>query len=92
MVECIRSTVSRSKKERYCDLSEHVGNIDFPRGKLSFTELRTLSIYHRNKRRIMLGDLYVSQFNKYQGDHYTWRAHKGIYDLLNRHGLFPEND
>lgn len=92
MVECIRSSVSRSKIERPCDLSEHVGNIDFPRDVLSFGEIRILVSYHRNKRRIMPGELYVRQFNKYEGDAYTWIAHKGIFDLLCRHKLFPESD
>lgn len=92
MVESIRSSVMRSKIQRYCDLSEHVGNIDFPEGKLSFAERRILITYERNNRRIMPGELYVNQFNKYEGDTYTWRAHKGIYDLLCKHGIFPENE
>jgi hypothetical protein len=88
-ITVIRQSEHRSKKERYCGLSEHVGEVDFPRGKLSFSEIKSLVIYQRNKRKIMPGDIYVSQFNKYEGETYTWLAKKDIYNLLCKHDLFP---
>lgn len=88
-ITVIHSSTQKAKKEYECGLAEHVGEVEFPRGKMKFGEIRSLVIYHRNKRRIKPGDLYVRQFNEYEGDTYTWRGKKDIYDLLCKYDLFP---
>jgi hypothetical protein len=87
-VEVIRQTEHRSRIDRHCNASEFIGDIDFPRG-MTFSELRSLSIYQKNKHKILKGEIYISQFNKYEGDVYTWNCKKDIFKILCKYNLLP---
>ena len=88
-VTVISQSVQKARKEYFCGLSDVIGDVEFERGKLSFGEIRSLVTYHRNRRKIKVGDVYVRQFNEQDGERYEWMARKDIYDLLNKYDMFP---
>ena len=70
-----------------CNLSEN--------SKVSFADYRVI-VAHKNstldKRNFVnIGDNYVRQFNKIDGDSYTFRTKSYIYDLMNKYDLY-DND
>jgi hypothetical protein len=102
MVEVISSTEHKAKKVYNDDCWEFisewigegcpVGTIKKPE-KITFSEARMLVKYRRDYKsagKIQIGQVYVRQFNKYEGDAYTWRAKKELYELACKYDLFPE--
>lgn len=78
--------IHRARRSYDCDLAGFVGDVNFPRG-MKFSEIRQLIIYQRNRRKILKGDTYVRQFNILEGDTYTWRANKAIWDIFCKYDL-----
>jgi len=85
----IKQTEHVSRKERDCMINEFIGDTEFERDKLSFSELRALVVYERNKRKIKPGDKYIRQFNKMGGLIYEWIAKKDIFDIICKYDLMP---
>ncbi len=86
-VEVLHDSTQKARKQYNCDLAWFINDIEFEPGKLSFSELRTLAEYKANNKKILKGDFYVRQFNKQEGDTYTFRAKKDVWDLLAKHDL-----
>lgn len=45
----------------------------------------------KNSYHIHIGDVYVRQFNKYDGDIYIFKMNKEMYELAVKYELFQEN-
>lgn len=106
MVEVIRNTVQKAKKEYYDDgwdiIQEWVGegcpiylgeSWNSPRGHLTFSEGRFL-VQVRNRtippHKILPGQTYRSQFNKMDGVVYNWRTKEDFYQLICKYKLWPD--
>ena len=103
MLEIISNTTQKAKKEYYDDgwdeiwgwISGGCHTYDRRNKKIPipFSELR-MAVKFRNDRKagakINIGDEYVRQFNKYDGDAYTWRTKKVFYEWFVKYDLFPE--
>ena len=60
--------------------------------KITFAEGRIL-VAHRNKpkpHKILPGEVYQHQFNKMDGDTYTFRMNQKLYEIACKYDLFPE--
>lgn len=105
MIEVIRESVQKAKKEYRDDgwefIQEWLGE-GCPvykdsnyreRGHLTFAEARYL-VQIRNRtilpHKILPGQLYRSQFNKYDGDTYTYRTKEEFFQLCSKYDLWPE--
>lgn len=104
MIEVIRNTTQKAAKEYYDDgweaISEwinggcHVwGKTVGTRGHLTFSDARYL-VQIRNRtivpHKILPGQRYRSQFNKYEGQTYKWRTKEEFYQLCVKYDLWPE--
>jgi hypothetical protein len=105
MIEQIRNTVQKARKEYYDDgwdtIQEWIGEgcpvynnrQTWERGHLIFAEARYL-VQVRNRtilpHKILPGQTYRSQYNKYDGEAYYWRTKEEFYKLMNKYDLFPE--
>ena len=105
MIDVISNTTQKAKKEYYDDAWDfiqewisggcwvHGERNNSPRKHITFTEGRFLAKVRRGEikgSKILVGQEYVRQFNKYEGDTYTWRTKKEFYDLASKYDLFPE--
>jgi len=100
-IEVISSKIVTARKEYYDDAWEFISDFIhdgcdtslYPDKPLSFSEKRALVYYRNNRRegaRIMPGQLYKRQFNKYEGEAYTFRTKQLFFELCCRYELFPE--
>jgi hypothetical protein len=104
MIEIIRSTVQKAKKEYYDDgwdiIQEWVSEgcpvykgRNYERGHLTMPEARFL-VQVRNRtikpHKILPGQVYRSQFNKYEGDTYTFRTKEEFFKLCSKYDLWPD--
>lgn len=85
-VQVIHQGVHKARKTYECGLAEFFGDVEFPRG-MKFSEIRQLVVYRRSRKKILKGDTYIRQFNIYEGDTYTWRANKAIFDIFCKYDL-----
>lgn len=60
--------------------------------ELTFEEKLSIACMVKTGSRHIIekGELYIRQFNKMEGDTYTWRTKKVFYDLIVRYDLFAE--
>ncbi len=89
MVQVIKQTEQRARRVYSCGLAEDFGEVQFPSG-MTFSERRALVRYRQKKRKILKGEIYVRQFNKYEGDVYTWVADRDLFKIFCKYDLFPE--
>lgn len=104
MIEVIRSTVQKARKEYYDDgwdtIQDWIGDgcpvyigQRMERGHLLFSEARFLVKVRQRLitgHKILNGQIYRSQFNKYDGTTYYWRTKEEFYKLMCKYDLFPE--
>lgn len=103
MLDIIRSTTQKAKKEYHDDgweeISEWISGgcetYDSRNKQISipFSELRLVVKFRNDKKaggKINIGDEYVRQFNKYEGQTYTWRTKKVFFEWFEKYDLFPE--
>ncbi len=88
--EVLHQSITKARKQYDCDLAWFIYDIEFSHCKMSFSELRILAEYKINNKKIMKGDIYIRQFNKKDGDVFTFRAKKDVWDLLNKYDLLFE--
>lgn len=96
MIDIISHTIQVAKKEYFDDgwelVSEWNGYVP-PKAKITFADKRLLVKWRNNYKamgRIYPGQSYVRQFNKMDGDTYTWRTKKEVYDFCSKFSLFDE--
>ena len=94
-VEVINQSVQKAKKVYTDDGWEEINNwilygMQTERGKkVSFADKRTLvSAKNNMPHKIQVGQLYERQFNKMDGQVYTWRTKKVFYDIIIKYDLF----
>lgn len=98
MVECIQSTTQKARKVYNDDGWEFIKQwmddgcwVEKGYPKPTFSELRVL-VMHKNKPRpfkIEIGEIYERQFNKMDGDVYTYRMNKQLFEIAAKFDLFP---
>lgn len=96
MCSCIQiihdGNVKKSRKEYTCMAWEFIRESiltyrkDF---KLTFSEWRMIVRMREKKGKILKGEPYYWQFNTGDGDVWTFRASKEMYDLCVKYDLFP---
>lgn len=99
----IQSKTYKAKNEYVDDGSEYieewigggcyVGRRNGKERRITFAEGRVLVKYRKDKRhlrRIYKGDLYERQFNNMDGDVFTFRMKKDLFDICCKYDLFPE--
>ncbi len=89
MVEVIYHTEKRARKDYTCDLYEDFREVNLP-NDLTEAEQQAVAIYSGKKGKILKGDLYVRQFNKFEGQPCTWRADKAMFDLFCKYKLLRD--
>lgn len=104
MIEVISDGVFKAKKEYRDDAWEFIqewidsgcpvyNDNSYKRGHITFAEGRFL-VQVRNHtitpHRIKPGQMYRRQFNKMDGDTYTFRAKVEFFDLCSKYELWPE--
>jgi len=57
---------------------------------LSFAEFRAIAKAEKNKRQIQKGERYTKQYNKNDGEAYTFRAITDIHKICLVHDLYSE--
>lgn len=100
MITVIHRETVKARKEYYDDGWEFVKEWLDDHGslgpkKLTFAELRTLGKYRMEElkgSKILKGQFYERQFNSYDGQTYTWRMKKDLYDIACKYDLFPDVD
>lgn len=101
-ITVIHSTTQTARKEYFDDGWEFIkewideglwgGDVIGKQKKITFAEARIL-VKHRNRPKpykILPGDMYERQFNNYDGQVYTWRMNRQLYELACKYDLFPE--
>lgn len=101
MIQAIHRQTVKARKEYYDDGWEFidewirdgccVGSFSRPR-KITFAEGRIL-VSHRRRlqpQKIFKGDIYERQFNEYDGDTFTFRMNKALFEIACKYDLFPE--
>lgn len=88
----IRKSTHVARKTYTCDASEWLHNGDL-RGfiydcKPTYAELRAIAKAKRNCWRIVLGQEYIKEVGRYQGDFYTWRAIPEIDAICRKYNLY----
>lgn len=101
MVENISTTTQRARKDYRDDSAEFIkeamdiirhGYLD--RGKIikfQFHELRAIAQLKANNWKIKKGQMYEKQFNKMDGDVYTFRTLPAIGDICQKHKLYGDD-
>jgi len=94
MVENISTTLQKAKKDYRDDSAEFIIEclpyMREGRYKLSFSEWRSIARLKANNWKILKGQLYERQFNKMDGDSYTFRTLPDIGKLCSKHDIYPE--
>lgn len=90
MVEVIKETkVLKSKKKRRCDawmiISECLSEVA---DDCNFAEKRALVKALRNNGLIDIGEPYIRQFNKMDGETYTWIAIPELHEICLNQDLY----
>lgn len=93
-VELSRQTEPKARREYSCDcyeqiIQEWVSNgcwLDKGR-KVSFGDLRKLIIAKREGFKILKGTTYINQRNLYDGQFYTWRSRKDLFEIACKYNL-----
>lgn len=88
MIEVISHTEQTARKDYHDDLRDIFDYGWRPIG-MTISERRTW-IKYRDRRGIKKGDKYVRQFNKMDGDTYTWRAWEPMYKIFSKYDWFPD--
>lgn len=90
MIELISETTPKARKQYSCDASVWLNQDDWWRnsGKLSFTELREIAKAKANNWKIQVGDVYLNQVNKQDGDLMTFRAIPAIHKICLNHNVY----
>lgn len=106
MIEVIQDSVHKAKKEYTDDAWDYIQEWisdgcpiqlgrynNSPRGHLTMSEARYL-VQVRNKtikpHKILPGQMYRRQFNKYEGSAYVFRTKEEFYQLCVKYNLWPE--
>lgn len=99
MIQIIHRSTYKAKRVYEDDGSEFISEFINERcyiglkTKLNFTELRIMVRCRKERdylNKIMPGQLYERQFNEFEGQTYTWRMKKELYDIACKYHLFPE--
>ena len=89
MPRIIKQTEPRARKDYSCNLAESAGEIDWPTG-MTFSEIRSLVIYQNKGRKILKGEIYICQFNEWEGQVYQFKMDKSIFEIFCKYRLFPD--
>jgi hypothetical protein len=100
MIEIINRATYKARKEYRDDAWEFIREwissgcpVYYGKKHLEFKEARLLVYYKNNPKiasKILPGQQYERQFNKYDGEVYTWRTKKEFFDLACKYDLFPD--
>lgn len=96
MVQVIEERLIKKARKRYrCDSCAHINmfssfNEVANQCKLSFTEKRSLVEAKQSFQMIDIGEPYIRQFNKMDGETYVWRAIPEIHKICCKYNLYSE--
>jgi hypothetical protein len=84
--------VKTARKDYPCDSSFYIKEMlsDFPKGKLTFAEKRLIVEAKRDGWKILKGQPYEKQRNKFDGIINTFRSRPGLSKICNKYEFFPE--
>ena len=89
MVEVIHSSEPIARKDYPCEASYFIregGTLDY----MTFSEKRVFARAKSQAFKIIKGQKYMRQFNKYEGDTYTFRAIPEVHSICAKYDLYPE--
>lgn len=85
MIELIRNTNQKARKNYSCDCCDHLNqDLNYYLDEMTFTEKKAVVRARKNNWRIMKGHTYTKQVGKFDGVLYTHRAIPEIADICDR--------
>lgn len=92
MIEVISDTKHVAQKDYKDDSAEFIIECMYSirSGLLTFSELRAIARLKANGWKIKKGQVYMKQFNKMDGDTYTFRSLPEIAAICHKYELYPE--
>lgn len=105
MVQLIAAQARKARKDRHDDSAEFIieameyirigkfpgRHVGAPWQKMSFSELRSIARLKANNWRIVKGQLYIKQFNKQQGQYYTFYTLPDILRICVKYKLYGDD-
>ena len=88
MITTISSSNPIANKSHDCMASEFIRNYGINGFGYSFSELRAIAQAKRNNYKIVKGQAYIKQVNKFDGEVYTFKAIPEMHQICLAHNLY----
>ena len=88
MIRVLSEQTPTARKEHECMASEFIYNLGINGCGYSFAELRIIAKAKRNKYKIIKGQKYIRQNNKYNGELYAFKAIPEMHEICLKHDLY----
>lgn len=88
MIEVLSESTPKARKDHDCMACEFILNNGVDGMGFTRTELRVISKARKNGWKILKGDVYMRQNNKFDGELYTFKAIPEIAEICFKYDLF----